>query len=56
MDELLGTRYCDPSKMGPDDKMNDVKKSELHFCVQGTFKAEGYRRGPTDVRWQSLEQ
>ena len=24
--------------------------------MQGTFKAEGYERGPTDVRWQSLEQ
>ena len=56
MDELLGARYCDPDKMSTDDKFNDVKKSTLHFCVQGTFKAEGYKRGPTDVRWQSLEQ
>ena len=56
MDALLGTRYCDPTKMGPDDKFNDVKKDALHFCVQGTFKAEGYARGPTDVRWQSLQQ
>ena len=56
MDELLRTRYCDPSKMGPDDKFNDVKKNTLQFCVQGTFKAEGYRRGPTDVRCQTLEQ
>ena len=56
MDELLGTRYCDPTKMGSDDKFNDIKKSTLQFCVQGTFKAEGYTRGPTDVRWQSLDQ
>ena len=45
--------------MGSDDKFNDVKKSTLQFCVQGTFKAEdGTRAGPTDVkrraRWQSL--
>ena len=42
--------------MGPDDRLNDVKKTTLQLCVQGTFKAEGYRRGPTDVRWQTLEQ
>ena len=44
MNELLGTRYCDAAKMSSDDKFNDVKKNTLHFCVQGTFKAEGYER------------
>lgn len=56
MDELLGSRFCDPSKMKPDDKFNAVKKNSLQYCVQGTFTAEGYARGMVDTRWQTLEQ
>ena len=56
MEDLLGTHYCDPAKMSTDAKFNDVNKNKLHFCVQGTFKADGYERGPIDIRWQSLEQ
>ena len=56
MDELLGTRYCEPTKMKADERFNEVKKSTLQFCVQGTFTAEGYARGMVDTRWQTLEQ
>ena len=56
LDEVLGTRFCDPSKMKPDEKFNDVKKNSLQFCVQGTFTAEGYARGLTDTRWQTVQQ
>ena len=54
--ELLGSRFCDPSKMKPDERLNDVKKNSLQYCVQGTFTAEGYARGVMDTRWQTLEQ
>ena len=56
MDALLGERYCEPTKMKPDEKFNDVKKTNLQFIVQGTFTAEGYAKGMTDTRWQTLEQ
>ena len=61
MGELLGTRfnlnrYCEPTKMAAPEKYNDVKKNALQFCVQGTFTPEGFQRGQTDTRWQSLEQ
>jgi hypothetical protein len=56
MDELLGTRYCEPAEMKPDERFNDVTKSSLQFCVQGTFTAESYTRGMVDTRWQTLEQ
>jgi hypothetical protein len=56
MDELLGTRYCEPAEMKTDERFNDVTKSSLQFCVQGTFTAESYTRGMVDTRWQTLEQ
>ena len=56
MDTLLGTRYCEPSKMKAAEKYNDVEKSSVEYCVQGTFTPEGYARGQTDTRWQTLAQ
>ena len=56
MNELLGSRFCDPTTMKADDKFNDVEKTSLHYLVQGTFTAEGYARGVVDTRWQTLQQ
>ena len=56
MDELLGTRYCEPAKMKRKERYNEVKKTELQFCVQGTFNYEDDARGHTDTRWQTLEE
>ena len=56
MDDVLGARYCEPSKMKPAERYNDVKKSTLQLCVQGTFVPEGYERGCVDTRWQSIEE
>ena len=38
------------------EKYNDVEKDTLQYCVQGTFTPNGYRRGQTDTRWQSLDK
>ena len=54
MDELLGTRYCEPVKMKRKERYNEVEKNELQFCVQGTFNFEEDARGHTDTRWQTL--
>ena len=56
MDEVLGARYCEPSKMKPAERFNDVKKTVLQLCVQGTFIPDGYERGTTDTRWQSVDE
>ena len=56
VDEMLGSRYCEPSMMKPAEKFNDVKKSTLQLCVQGTSIPNGYERGNTDTRWQSIEE
>ena len=56
VDEVLGARFCEPSKMKPADKYNDVKKTALQLCVQGTFIPDGDERGCTDTRWQSMEE
>ena len=56
MVDLVGTRFCEPSKMAKPARYNDIKKSALQFCVQGEFTCEGYARGETDTRWQSLQQ
>ena len=42
MTEVIGTRYCEPSKMKPAEKYNSIKRTSLQFCVQGTFIPEGY--------------
>ena len=41
MDDVLGARYCEPSKMKPAERYNDVEKSTLQLCVQGTFIPDG---------------
>ena len=56
MIEVIGTRYCEPSKMKPAEKYNSIKKTSLQFCVQGTFIPEGYERGTTDTRWQTVDE
>ena len=28
----------------------------LQLCVQGTFIPDGYERGTTDTRWQSVDE
>ena len=58
MNELLGTRNCEPShsQMKAPEKYNDVKKNALQFCVQGTFTAAGYARGAMDTRWQTVDE
>ena len=55
MDEVLGARFCEPSKMKAPAKYNAINKDELQFCVQGKFKVEGYDRGHTDTRWQTID-
>jgi hypothetical protein len=54
MTEIIGTRYCEPSKMKLAEKYNSIKKTSL--CVQGTFIPEGYERGTTDARWQTVDE
>ena len=39
-DEVLGARYCEPSMMMAPERFNEVKKTALHLCVQGTFIPE----------------
>ena len=54
---MLGTRYCEPSRMKPKQRRNEVKKDTLQFCVQGTFNCgEDDDRGETDTRWQTLDE
>ena len=55
-DEVVGARYCEPSMMKPAERFNDVKKTALQLCVQGTFIPDGYERGTIDTRWQSMEE
>eukprot|EP00964_Phaeocystis_antarctica_P118794 scaffold82531_cov56-Phaeocystis_antarctica.AAC.1 len=51
-DELLGTRYCEPTRMNRKQRWNTVEKSTLQYCVQGTFNCEdGDERGEPDARW-----
>ena len=57
VDELLGTRYCEPSRMKPKQRRNTVLKSTLQYCVQGTFNCEdGDERGEPDARWQTVDE
>ena len=56
VDDVLGARYCEPSKMKPAERFNDVRKTVLQLCVQGTFVPDGYERGTTDTRWQSVDE
>ena len=35
-------------------RYNDVSKTSLDFCVQGTFTCEGVTNGEVDTRWQTL--
>ena len=56
MEAMLGARYCEPSKMKNPEKYNTVKKDVLQYLVQGTFTPDGYARGQTDTRWQSLRE
>jgi hypothetical protein len=57
VDELLGTRYCEPGRMGPKQRRNAVGKSAMQFCVQGTFNcAQDDERGETDARWLTLDE
>ena len=57
IDTLLGTRYCEPSKMKPKERRNEVSMSVLQFNVQGTFNCdEDDERGHTDTRWQTLDE
>ena len=54
-DELLATRYCEPSKMEAPERYNEVDKTSLDYCVQGTYTVEGYKRGAVDTRWQTVQ-
>ncbi len=55
--ELLGTRYCEPSRMMPKQRRNTVEKSTPQYCVQGTFNcAQDDKRGEKDARWQTLDE
>ena len=59
VDELLGTRYCEPSRMARKQRRNEVGKdaSSLQFCVQGTFNcAQDDERGEPDTRWLTLDE
>ena len=56
MDQLLGTRYCEPAKMKRKERYNDIPKKSLEFCVQGTFNFDDDQRGHTDTRWQTLAE
>ena len=51
-----GERYCEPSMMTAPERFNEVKKTVLHLCVQGTFIPDCYERGTIDMRWQSMEE
>ena len=56
-EELLGTRYCEPTRMIRKQRRNTVKKSTLQYCVQGTFNCEdGDERGEPDARWQTVDE
>ncbi len=58
MTEVIGTRYCEPSKMKPAEKYNSIKKTSLQFCVQGTFIPEKAMNAAPPTRagrqWMSL--
>ena len=59
VDELLGTRYCEPSRMARKQRRNKVEKgaSTLQFCVQGTFNcAQDDARGEHDMSWLTLDE
>ena len=57
IDELLGTRYCEPTKMKPKERRNQVLMNALQYNVQGTFNcAEDDERGQTDTRWQTVDE
>lgn len=56
VDVVVGARYCEPSKMKAAERFNDIKINALQLCVQGTFVPEGYQRGCTDTRWQSIQE
>ena len=59
VDELLGTRYCEPSRMARKQRRNKVEKgaSTLQFCVQGTFNcAQDDARGEPDTSWLTLDE
>merc|ERR1711865_325007 len=57
--DLLGTRYCEPSRMARKQRRNKVEKgaSTLQFCVQGTFNcAQDDARGEHDMSWLTLDE
>ena len=57
VDYLLGTRYCEPSRMKAKQRRNKVEKSTMEFCVQGKFACEvGDMRGEIDTRWLTLDE
>ena len=37
-------------------RYNDVSKTSLDFCVQGTFTCEGVTNGEVYTRWQTLNE
>ena len=51
VDELLGSWYCEPSRMERTWRRNEVGKSTLQFCVQGTFNCEDDALGEIDAQW-----
>ena len=57
IDEVLGTRYCEPTTMEPKERRNQVLMNTLQYNVQGTFNcAEDDERGHIDTRWQTLDE
>ena len=40
----------------PDERYNEVAKSSMDYCVQGTFKFESMVKGHGDIRWLSVEE
>ena len=57
VDSLLGTRYCEPSRMKAKQRRNKVENSTLEFCVQGKFACEvGDERGEIGTRWLAMDE
>ena len=54
--EMLGSRFCEPSNMAWYERYNEVAKSSMDYCVQGTFKFEGMVKGHGDIRWLAVEK
>ena len=53
MDEVLGTRYCEPTAM----KANMIMTRAMQLIMKGTFnRADLAGRGRTGTRWQMLDE